>query len=464
MDISEDEKWHKQLKNTAKELNQVSPTFCAAKWLQVTLHLQNGMTHSCHHPMPHRIPMDELKTDSGALHNTKFKQEQRALMLEGKRPKECDHCWRAEDNSKDTWSDRFIKSADDWAQTDFNKLSKEKNPNPTYLEVSFSNACNLKCMYCAPEISSAIWGELEKFGPYPVGGSYPIEWYDQNQRRPYKLNEKNPFVDAFEDWFPRILPTLKVFRITGGEPLLSPQTFKTIESLQKGNFPELDFSINSNLMIQEKLLERLAQGLEDLAINKKLKNVRLYTSVDAHGAQANWIRHGMDYKVLFKHAHRFLKMAPNVDLTFIATHNLFSLSSFNLLLADILEMKRAHIKKINRSPKVMVDITYLRRPTYLSSLIAPKDLRSNARYSWEFMERNAESMNVPWGFNSFERNKMLRLCEVLEKGPQEKEAEQLEANRRELKRFVLEYEKRKGSKYAIIFPEYYDFIEGIKAD
>jgi len=37
-------------------INNISPSFCTAKWLQTTLYLQNGYNHSCHHPSPHKIP------------------------------------------------------------------------------------------------------------------------------------------------------------------------------------------------------------------------------------------------------------------------------------------------------------------------------------------------------------------------------------------------------------------------
>ena len=33
-----------------ERLNKVGSGFCLAKWDQVTMHLHNGMTHSCHHP------------------------------------------------------------------------------------------------------------------------------------------------------------------------------------------------------------------------------------------------------------------------------------------------------------------------------------------------------------------------------------------------------------------------------
>lgn len=36
--------------NILKELNQVSPSFCLAKWYNVSIHIPTGMTHSCYHP------------------------------------------------------------------------------------------------------------------------------------------------------------------------------------------------------------------------------------------------------------------------------------------------------------------------------------------------------------------------------------------------------------------------------
>ena len=63
--------------------------------------LQTGYNHSCHHPSPHKIPEEEVKANPAALHNSKFKKEQRAKMLKGIRPDECGYCWNIEDLGKD---------------------------------------------------------------------------------------------------------------------------------------------------------------------------------------------------------------------------------------------------------------------------------------------------------------------------------------------------------------------------
>ena len=87
----------KNIVETEQKLNDISPSMCMAKWYQVTIHLQNGHTHSCHHPGTHQVPLDELAANPSALHNTLHKKKLREEMVSGVRPKECDYCWRIED-------------------------------------------------------------------------------------------------------------------------------------------------------------------------------------------------------------------------------------------------------------------------------------------------------------------------------------------------------------------------------
>ena len=45
---------------------EMSPTFCMAKWHHTTIYLQTGETHSCYHPAPHRINLQEIKNNPRA--------------------------------------------------------------------------------------------------------------------------------------------------------------------------------------------------------------------------------------------------------------------------------------------------------------------------------------------------------------------------------------------------------------
>ena len=150
-------------------LNSTGPGFCLAKWTQVTMHLGNGTTHSCHHPSPHKIPLDELKNNPSALHNTNYKKRQRKAMLNGQRPKECDFCWRVEDNGET--SDRVYKSLDQFSFEHHDKIAElvgDEDIFPTYVEVSFGNTCNFKCAYCGPPYSSQWQQEIKNGGAYQL--------------------------------------------------------------------------------------------------------------------------------------------------------------------------------------------------------------------------------------------------------------------------------------------------------
>ena len=183
-------------------LNHISPSFCAAKWLQVTIDLLHGTTHSCHHPARHEIPLTELKNNPSALHNTNFKKYTRNQMLSGVRPKECEYCWLIEDLSSDMLSDRYLKSLDTWSLPHLARLSNmpwDSDVNPTYLEVMFDKTCNLACAYCFAEVSSSIEKEMNEFGPYPVSNS-GHRLVSSNR----KFENANPFINAFWKWLPEI--------------------------------------------------------------------------------------------------------------------------------------------------------------------------------------------------------------------------------------------------------------------
>ena len=249
---------------TKSELDKVGCSMCLAKWTQVTMHLHNGMTHSCHHPVPHKIPLSEIKENPTALHNTKYKKLARKEMLENKRPGECDYCWNVEDNSN-SFSDRVFKSNESWSLPHLEEikgLDWRANYNPRYVEVSFSNTCNFKCAYCSPMASSKWVEEIEKFGGYPLSYNFNnLEWLKETGQLPYKQTEYNPYVESFWNWWPELYRDLHTFRITGGEPLLAKDTWKVLDFISETPEPnrKLNLSINTNLGVPKNLINEFVK-------------------------------------------------------------------------------------------------------------------------------------------------------------------------------------------------------------
>jgi organic radical activating enzyme len=456
--MSEENKYQQHLVQVKSKLDTVSPSFCVAKWKQVTMHLQNGMTHSCHHPKAHVVPVSEIKRNPTALHNSEFKKQQRKLMLEGSRPEECDYCWRVEDQGE-SHSDRVYKSADRWAYPfveDIVSKPWDDNADPSYVEVSFSNVCNFKCSYCAPHISSQWMEEIEKFGAYPTTDRFNnLEWIKQENMIPIPNREENPYVDAFWDWWPKMYSSLQHFRITGGEPLLSKNTFKVLDYIIKNPNPNLEVSINTNMNPPEEVFSKFLEKVKIIVEEKKLKNFKLFTSAEAHGKQSEYIRFGMNYESWLKNIHRTFKEIPSIQFTIMSTYNILSLTSYTKFLDDILEIKRMYGRHNESRTPMLLDIPYLRFPNHQAVFIMEKEMIGMIYDQVTHMYKNLEYKN--WygtanrGFFEHEADKLKRIYNIAKDIP---ENEWTNVNRKNFITFVDEHDRRRGTNFLETFPEF----------
>ena len=113
-----------RIKKIIPIMNEVSPTFCLAKWHHTSIYLHTGQTHSCYHPRPHIIRLLEIAQDPSALHNTHQKIEERRQMIQGDKPSGCQYCWNIEAHNQ--LSDRHYRSGEPWAAEDYEKLTIDK--------------------------------------------------------------------------------------------------------------------------------------------------------------------------------------------------------------------------------------------------------------------------------------------------------------------------------------------------
>lgn len=439
-------------------LNDISPSFCAAKWQQVTLHLQIGHTHSCHHPRTHKIPADELAKNPAALHNTNYKKSQRKKMLEGTRPEECGYCWKVEDSSPDALSDRVYKSAEYWAKPFVNTIKNlpwDADVAPSYLEVSFSNVCNFTCSYCSPQFSSKWMEEIKRHGPYPTSAKLNnLDWLRQTDAMPIPHREENPYVDAFWKWWPDIYATLNYFRITGGEPLLTKDTFKVLDYIIAHPNPNLEVAVNSNMCPPPELLDKFIEKIKIIVAEKKVKRFKIFTSCEAYGKRADYIRHGLDYDVWKANIEKVLAEVPGITFTVMSTYNALSVHSYIDFLKDILAFRVKYQTENERAP-VIIDVPYLRFPTHQTMFILPRNMLEPIKDQIAFMEEN----KITWetaGFHYYEIDKFKRIYDLI---VARKESEFVTLDQRDFVTFVDEHDKRRGTNFLETFPEFKEVYE-----
>ena len=432
------------------KLNSISPSFCVAKWKQVTIHLATGQTHSCHHPAPHKIPLKEVAIDVSALHNTSFKKRQRLAMIDGQRPSECSYCWTVEDTSSDVFSDRIMKSQDSWAVNHIDSIVENPlgNHNPSYLEVSFSNTCNFKCSYCSPEASSKWLDEIRTHGPYPTSTQFNnLEWLENQDKLPVSESEYNPYVEAFWEWWPTLYPSLEVLRITGGEPLLTKNTFKVLDYIIANPRPELELAINSNLCVPNKIIDQFIGKIKFIQENKLVKSFKLYTSAEAYGTRAEYIRFGLNYQEWKENCNRILTEIPNSKLTVMSTYNALSVTSYLNFLKDWVLLRQQHNKR-----NLSLDISYLRWPTHQNIFVLDSSFIKYVDNQLSYIKAG--------DFFEHEIHRFERIYKLFE--DHIKKDQYITQNQKDFAVFITEHDKRRGTVFQNTFPEMNDFLQKCK--
>jgi MoaA/NifB/PqqE/SkfB family radical SAM enzyme len=449
------------------KLNSVGQGFCLAKWTQVTMHLQLGHTHSCHHPRTHMIPTKEIARNPSALHNTQYKKRRRKEMLEGQRPTECDYCWNVEDNSN-RFSDRTFKSTESWSLPFYDEIKTldwRQDYNPKYVEVAFSNACNFKCSYCSPSFSSRWMEEIQQFGGYPTTDSFnDLKYNIDENKMPFKQSDENPYVEAFWKWWPDLYRDLHTFRITGGEPLMSKDTWDVLDYIleQKNPNKELRIAINSNLGVPDKLLDKFIEKVSKICDEGRVKEFIVFTSCDTWGEQAEYIRHGLEFNRFWDNINKLMTKCPRVNLTFMVTYNALSVPNYHKLINGVYDLKTTYGSSDRYwSSAVFLDTSYLRYPTHQTVQVLPYDWSKNIFEQAQLVDY----LGVPLfeheyiGYSDVEIQKLKRTYDWMISPKDDRKLLQQQYN---FGKFFTEHDKRRGTDFVKVFPEFEEFFEWTK--
>ena len=441
------------LKFRQQVLDPISASFCGAKWYNATIWLGSGMTTSCHHPPAHFVPVEEVQRNPKALHNTPQKKQDRDQMQRGQRPAGCEYCWKIEDMGRDAISDRVYKSKiyplevlHEAAHTPIHQ-----DINLRTLEISFDRTCQFACSYCNPAFSSTWVRDIRQHGPYTDlvsdGRNHFTHTHDSSQL--YTINDRNPYVDAFFQWWESDLhKTLDELRITGGEPLMSGYTWKLIDWFRDNpGRSKTRLAINSNLGMECDVIERAIDSCKGIDLD-------IYTSMESLGPHAEYIRDGLNYGQWTYNMERIMKGKKLRALHVMCTVNALCLESLPEFLTYLMTWKQDYGPDF---PNFTLNI--LRFPSFQSPLVLPDHIRMRHRdrlQSWLDLREN--NINL----HPHERNHVRRLIDYLDvvKTPHS-DAFDMPRLHNDFKKFYTQYDQRRGKTFRETFSnltEWYDTL------
>ena len=231
---------------------------------------------------------------------------------------------------------------------------------------------------------------------------------------------------------------------------MSKDVWKVLDYIKDNPNNELEVAINTNLCVEDKLIDKLIEKVNEL--KPLVKRVDIYTSLESTGKQAEYSRYGLDYEQWNRNIRKVLDNTSS-SVSIMTTVNVLSLPTTMNFIENILELRREYNLDFayNRIP---LSINYLRWPPYLSVKILSNELRT--KYAKEILE--SEKWLKYYTEDKYARiyleewDQIKRFCDYLVQD--EDYSDECE----DFVKFINEYDKRRGTNFIETFPEYKELI------
>jgi len=225
------------------------------------------------------------------IYHSRYMQLLRRDFLYGNKPETCQRCWDEEAagrTSKRINSRVRLKEYVD--AIDFNDLDPD---TLWFIDLKLGNICNLKCRICG-SWSSSKWAKEEI--------DYVPGLENRKEHLAYKFlidgawPRENP---QFWENLKTLLPNIKYFEFTGGEPFLIEQHFELLRYAVDNNYSkniEIHYNTNGTVMPDGHRLW------------SHFKHVEVAFSIDNTGARFEYERYGAKWDEVDRNLKRFTEL------------------------------------------------------------------------------------------------------------------------------------------------------------
>lgn len=300
-------------KKMTTTINQSDKYYCSQKFWWLSVYPERKIISSCCAASPQTIDIPWLKDNPGRLFNTQKLQQERQQMLSGSRLESCEaSCWRAEDSG--VISRRLEMESNQRTHTSV-------EASPTTLNIVLGSDCNLTCVYCCKQYSTAWYRDIKNNGPYFNDERFTINIADRAIESLGQAKIKS------SDFFQQILDECKQFQnldkvyISGGEPFLYNGLPELIKSLSG------KIEIYTGLGVDNSRLERILDNIP--------KDVTLVISAETTDKYYELVRFGNTFDK-FQHNLNSINQRgiPYKFSSVLSNLTIFDFQNFQRMFAD----------------------------------------------------------------------------------------------------------------------------------
>lgn len=327
------------------------------------------------------LHLSDIQSLADAINRPSIKRL-RQQMMNSERPEFCKSCYRIEEAGGTSVRQFYLRSFG-------NELSaqlRETLPDGTapgrisYIDMSLSNNCNLKCRMCNPYASYALKSDFDACNlPYFQGGAERANdgWRDE---------------DRLLNIFTAGLETATEILTTGGEPFLSRLHVKILEAaVQSGASRRITLRYHTNLtLVPPKLVELWAH----------FRAIEVHTSIEAFGELNEYVRYPSSWETTRRNFEKLIELKSRLPL-WIEVHTCFQ--AYGIL--NIPELL-AFLKGYQSVVPAMPYFIGLSNPPHLAADVLPVELQKLALHrAWTYIDANYRSL-CSGPFGEFNREKI----------------------------------------------------------
>ena len=274
-------------------------TMCMLPWVSIETSPVGSARPCC-------LATDEIVDENGnkydmnqhtvtEIYNSKYMQDLRKSFREGNKPATCTRCWEEEDAGRTSKRlHTLTRFKERYAEVDW----ENDKPNQLwFLDLKLGNICNLKCRICG-SWSSSKWVPEEMEYVKDWGGDpkkhIAYTWLKQGN---WPRNQNSP---RFWEDLKTILPHVKYFEFTGGEPFMIQEHFDLLKfAADNGYADNIEIHYNTNgTHFPEEFIDTWRQ----------FRKVEIAFSIDNVGERFEYERSGAQWTEVEANIQRFHAM------------------------------------------------------------------------------------------------------------------------------------------------------------
>ena len=267
------------------------------------------------------MPVAEIKSEESILQmmNSPEYKKMRLAMLDDEPVEACKRCYDLE--LMGTWTMRQSHNKRrgqeyvDLIVDNTNKDGSLSEFNMKYMDIRFSNLCNMKCRSCGPSCSSQ-WAQefLEE------RGSEVFQEYFGTDKIVINNNEDQTLMAKLK---PYLADVTEVY-FAGGEIIITPEHYECLDYWVENDLcdqVELTYTTNFSTL-------RYKKNVDLIEYWKKFPKLKIWASLDAHGDVAECIRKGTDWDKIVENIRKVQQEVPHAEFQITPTISIWNVFTF----------------------------------------------------------------------------------------------------------------------------------------